>query len=98
MTLPLLLTLKRCTSAERDAVEAVLKAASNRLAELQAEGRVTPEAVIAPRYLALVLELVERHRGVADTNRRAEQHVARARRCHRALPRLSRQGGLARGR
>jgi octaprenyl-diphosphate synthase len=78
VTLPLLLALKRCTSAERGAVEAVLKAASNRLAELQAEGRVTPEAVIAPRYLEMVLELVERHRGVTDTNRRAEQHVARA--------------------
>jgi len=78
VTLPLLLTLKRCTSAERGAVEAVLKAASERLLELHAEGRVTPESVIAPRYLALVLELVERHRGVADTNRRAQQHVARA--------------------
>ena len=30
VTLPLLLTLKRCTSAERDAVDVVLKAASNR--------------------------------------------------------------------
>jgi len=78
VTLPLLLTLKRCTSAERDAVEVVLKAASNRLVELQVEGRVTPEAVIVPRDLELVMELVERHRGVDDTNRRAEQHVARA--------------------
>ena len=78
VTLPLLLTLKRCTSAEYDAVDAVLKAASSRVAELQLEGRLTPEAVIAPGDLELVLELVERHRGVADTNRRAEQHVARA--------------------
>ena len=39
---------------------------------------MTPEAVIAPSNLEMVLELVERHRGVADTNRRAEQHVARA--------------------
>jgi octaprenyl-diphosphate synthase len=78
VTLPLLLTLKRCTSAERDAVEVILKAASNQLAELHAEGQLTPEAVIAPRDLELVLELVKRHRGVEDTNRRAEQHVARA--------------------
>jgi len=78
VTLPLLLALKRCTSAERDAVEVVLKAASDRRAELQVEGRDSPETVIAPRDLELVLELVERHRGVADTNRRAEQHVARA--------------------
>jgi octaprenyl-diphosphate synthase len=77
VTLPLLLTLKRCTSAERDAVDTVLKAASNRLAKLQGEGRGAPGAVIASRDLELVLELVERHRGVADTNRRAEQHVAR---------------------
>jgi len=78
LTLPLLLTLKRCTSGEREAVEMILKAASNRLAELLVEGRVTPEAVISPRDLEVVLELVERHRGVADTNRRAEQHVSRA--------------------
>ncbi len=78
VTLPLLLTLKRCTSAEYDAVDAVLKAASSRVAELQLEGRLTPEAVIGPGDLELVLELVERHRGIADTNRRAEQHVARA--------------------
>jgi len=78
VTLPLLLTLKRCTSAERDAVDVVLKAASNRLAELQGEGLLTPESVIAPRDLELVLELIERHRGVEDTNRRAEKHVDRA--------------------
>jgi octaprenyl-diphosphate synthase len=78
VTLPLLLTLKRCTTAEHDAVDAVLKTASNQVAELQVEGRAAPEAIIAPHYLELVLELVERHRGVADTNRRAEQHVARA--------------------
>jgi octaprenyl-diphosphate synthase len=78
VTLPLLLTLKRCTSAERDAVEVVLKAASNRFADLQVTGPVTREALFTPTDLELVLELVERHRGVADTNRRAEQHVARA--------------------
>lgn len=78
VTLPLLLTMKRCTSAERGAVEVVLKAASERLVESRSEGRLTPEEIIAPRYLELVLELVERHRGVADTNRRAGQHVARA--------------------
>jgi octaprenyl-diphosphate synthase len=78
VTLPLLLTLKRCTPAEYDAVDGVLKAAANRVAELQVEGRMKPEAVIAPGDLELVLELVERHRGVVDTNRRAEQHVDRA--------------------
>jgi octaprenyl-diphosphate synthase len=78
VTLPLLLTLKRCTAAARDAVDAILKAASNRLMELQVEDRVTPESILPAADLELVLELVERHHGVADTNRRAEQHVARA--------------------
>jgi octaprenyl-diphosphate synthase len=78
VTLPLLLTLKRCTPAERDAVDNVLKTASSQLSERQSEGRPTPQASIAPRYLELVLDLVKRYRGVADTNRRAEQHVARA--------------------
>lgn len=78
VTLPLLLTMKRCTPAERGAVEAVLKTAAERLVALHSEGSVAPEEIIAPRYLALVLDLVERYRGVVDTNRRAEQHVARA--------------------
>jgi octaprenyl-diphosphate synthase len=77
VTLPLLLTLKRCTAAARDAVDAILKAASNRLMELQVEDR-DAGAILPAADLELVLELVERHHGVADTNRRAEQHVARA--------------------
>jgi octaprenyl-diphosphate synthase len=78
VTLPLLLTLKRATAAERDAVAAVLKTAARRTAELQAEGIVAVEQVLGAEELAPVVELVERHHGIVDTNRRAREHVARA--------------------
>jgi octaprenyl-diphosphate synthase len=65
VTLPLLLALKRCTPAERDAVARVLKT-------------VAREAV-GGAELALVLEVVGRYHGVADTVRRAEHHAGRAR-------------------
>ena len=78
ITLPLLLALKRCNTAERDAVAAVLKTAQHRAVELEAEGVRTPEAVISDEELAPVLELIERHRGIEDTNRRAAEHVKRA--------------------
>ncbi len=78
VTLPLLLTLKRCNAAERDALAAVLKTAARRASELEAEGVVAPERVLEDAELAPVLELVRRHRGVADTDRRAREHVARA--------------------
>jgi octaprenyl-diphosphate synthase len=76
VTLPLLLTLKRCTPAEREVVIEVLKGAA-RLSELAPEGFA--EAVAAGELdLSPALELVERYRGVADTVRRAEQHMTRA--------------------
>jgi octaprenyl-diphosphate synthase len=78
VTLPLLLTLKRSSPTERDAIAAVLKNAARRSAELQAEGVVDVGRVLSERELAPVIELVERHHGVADTNRRAREHVARA--------------------
>lgn len=68
VTLPLLLTLKRCTPAERAVAERVLKATA------EAEQREGAE----PVDLSPVLELVELHRGVEDTNRRAHERVARA--------------------
>ena len=76
VTLPLLLALKRCTPAEREAVVGVLKSAAHR-AELAPE--VAAEALAAGELdLTPALELIERYHGVADTVRRAEQHVARA--------------------
>ena len=74
VTLPLLLTLKRCTPAERGAVAAVLKKA----ALLSDLGRSGEQDVGESLDLAPAIELVDRYRGVTDTVRRAEQHVARA--------------------
>ena len=78
VTLPLLLALKRCTPAEREAVGAVLKTAARRSAELEAQGETAPDRVLDKDDLAQVLDLVERHRGLVDTDRRARQHAARA--------------------
>jgi octaprenyl-diphosphate synthase len=65
VTLPLLLALKRCTAAQRDAVGALLKAVGM---EDGAEIDLSP-----------ALDVVRRYRGVEDTIRRAEEHARRAR-------------------
>jgi octaprenyl-diphosphate synthase len=78
VTLPLLLALKRCLPAEREAVVAVLKTAARRTLELEAEGLLSPERVLEARELEPVLEVVRRHRGIEDTDARAAQHVQRA--------------------
>ena len=74
ITLPLILTLKRCTVGERELVAGVLKNAA-RLAD--ENGGMAP--LEAPELeLAPVAELVARHRGLVDTVRRAQDHVAKA--------------------
>lgn len=78
VTLPLLLTLKRCSASEREAIGALLKTAARRTSELEELGPVPVERVLDARELAPVLELVARHHGVLDTNRRAAEHVQRA--------------------
>ncbi len=78
VTLPLLLALKRCTAAEREQVAAVLKTAAGRSASLEAEGVVAPDQVLSDEELLPVRELVDRYRGLPDTDRRADEHVARA--------------------
>ncbi|MDD9801597.1 MAG: polyprenyl synthetase family protein [Deltaproteobacteria bacterium] len=86
VTLPLILTLKRCSAAERDAVAALLKTAARRAAQLgDASTGAEPSGAAAERSAVLeeseiapVLELVQRHRGALDTDRRAQEHVARA--------------------
>ncbi len=67
VTLPLLLAMKRATQAEQDAVARVLKDAAD--ADPEEASRVDVSSVVG---------LVERHRGVEDTIRRAEAHVDRA--------------------
>jgi octaprenyl-diphosphate synthase len=76
VTLPLLLALKRCTPAEREAVAEVLKSAA-RISDLDPRTSASPGASNA-LDLAPALDVVERYRGVADTVRRAERHMARA--------------------
>ena len=71
VTLPLLLALKRCNAEEREAIERVLKAAARRD---QHELQSPSEAELEP-----ALAVVTRYRAVADSVRRAEEHVARAR-------------------
>ena len=71
--LPLLLTLKRCAPAEHEAISAVLKTVA-RLAECDDAGGIGEEEL----DLTPVYELLEKYRGVEDTIRRAEKHVARA--------------------
>jgi len=69
ITLPLLLALKRCTPAERDAIGLVLKSAAH-LAEV-----VEPQAVLD---LEPAIAAVRRYRGVEDTVRRAQERAKRA--------------------
>jgi octaprenyl-diphosphate synthase len=78
VTLPLLLALKRCTAAEREQAETLIKTAGRRAAALSAEGLVDPEQVLSEEDLEPVVELVRRYRGVEDTDRRAREHVERA--------------------
>ena len=91
ITLPLLLTLKRCTNNERGAISSVLKnaarvASSNIGNEIgnqigNENGADEPEIDFAP-----VLELIERHRGIVDSMRRAEEHAREAAAAIAAFP------------
>jgi octaprenyl-diphosphate synthase len=73
VTLPLLLALKRCTSAEREEIAVLIKSASQ-MSDPGLDTQADPE----PLDLAPVLDLIARYRGVEDTVRRAEEHAARA--------------------
>jgi octaprenyl-diphosphate synthase len=69
VTLPLLLALKHATPTERDAVTDLLKNASRDALAVVDESTTD---------LTPALEVIERYHGIADTVRRAEQHLARA--------------------
>ena len=73
VTLPLLLTLKRCSVSERECIAGLLKSAA-RLAGGEAEQVEPAEAL----DLRPAIDLVDRHHGVSDTLRRADEHVTRA--------------------
>lgn len=75
VTLPLILTLKRCTVAERERIAAILKEAAQR--DRAVGAGVPPDAGEAPG-VKIVAELVDRHQGVVDTLRKANESVTRA--------------------
>jgi octaprenyl-diphosphate synthase len=95
VTLPLLLTLKRCTSTERERVASILKSAARRGAEaMMMAAEVEPrsheqlemEEREAVAELEPVTDLVRRYHGVADTLRRADDHVTRGTEAIAAFP------------
>jgi octaprenyl-diphosphate synthase len=73
VTLPLLLTLKRCSSGECQEIQSLLKTLKNSADE--EGGTAAPRDV---EYFAPILQLVERHHGVRDTDARARQHITKA--------------------
>ncbi len=75
VTLPLLLTLKRCEPTERDRIATLLKTAA-RLTEDSLSG--VGESDVDELDVSPALELIARYRGVEDTVRRAEEHAAKA--------------------
>ena len=77
VTLPLLLTLKRCSSGERQQIAGLLKAAARHSEEDPAE----MEMDFSP-----IAELVATHHGVEDTLRRAADHVDRCREALAVFP------------
>jgi octaprenyl-diphosphate synthase len=81
VTLPLLLTLKRCTGGERELIASVLKRARHADAlGLDASDAAGPDAehAVSHEDFGAVVELVDRYNGAPDTVKRAGEHVAHA--------------------
>jgi len=81
VTLPLLLTLKRCSSSECEEIESLLKTLKNSADEEGGTAALRDVEDFAP-----ILQLVERHHGVKDTDARAKQHIAKAMEAIAAFP------------
>jgi octaprenyl-diphosphate synthase len=77
VTLPLLLTLKRCDGGERELISSLLKTVAVHNDEVIA-GKRDEDDRGAVTELSHVQALVDRYRGVADTLRRADEHIAKA--------------------
>ncbi|MBW2712376.1 MAG: polyprenyl synthetase family protein [Deltaproteobacteria bacterium] len=73
VTLPLLLTLKRCSNNESEEIQSMLKTLKNSADEEGGTAALRDVEDFAP-----ILALVERHHGVEDTAARARQHIAKA--------------------
>jgi octaprenyl-diphosphate synthase len=71
VTLPLLLALKHCTAAERDAVGVLLKNAARIVGAADSQSGEVLD-------LEPALDVVQRYHGVPDTMRLAHEHAARA--------------------
>jgi len=86
VTLPLLLTLKRCTHAEREQIASILKQAARHavdplIRDLAGRGDGAPTGAgpeLSDQELRPVVDLIHRHHGVTDALRRADDHVSRA--------------------
>jgi octaprenyl-diphosphate synthase len=85
VTLPLLLTLKRCESGERAQISTLLKTVAQHQDEVFEGKRDEAEAGNLSE-LAQVQGLVDRYRGVVDTIRRADEHIERASAAIAAFP------------
>jgi octaprenyl-diphosphate synthase len=85
VTLPLILTLKRCTGGELELITSVLKNAS-RLADCALGTDRDAASDGETLDVEPVLALIERYRGVEDTMRRAEEHVNSAAAAIAAFP------------
>ncbi len=95
VTLPLLLTLKRCTETERHQIDRLLKAVASAPAD-QTEPTATIPRFGAPASmprrspagpdLTPIVDLVFSYRGVADTLRRAGDHIDKALEALAAFP------------
>ena len=73
VTLPLILTLKRCSGSERDLITAAMKEVSKR-----EPGSFQSASPLASTEIEAVAGVVEQYHGVADTLRRADESVNRA--------------------
>lgn len=83
VTLPLLLALKRCTNAEREQIASVLKQAS----QLAAANPAQDASEWADQLdLSSVLDLIQRHRGVENSMKRAQEHAEKAAAAIAAFP------------
>jgi octaprenyl-diphosphate synthase len=70
--------LGKLPCADLEEAAALIKTAGRRAATLAAEGISDPTQVLSDADLAPVVDIVRRHRGIEDTDRRAQEHVARS--------------------
>ncbi|MFT5696369.1 MAG: octaprenyl-diphosphate synthase [Myxococcota bacterium] len=84
VTLPLLLTLKRCTNSERELVASILKTAAH--VAVTNPGAAGSDEAAPPADLDRVIDLVDRYHGVRDSMKRAEEHREKAAAAIAAFP------------